>query len=72
MAYEKQNFEEGQVQKAEHLNYIEDGIEAVETSLGTTKQELQTLASKVTTIIYSETEPTGEEGMVWLKPVEES
>lgn len=34
MSYEKQNFVDGQVLKAEHLNHIEAGIEAVEESVG--------------------------------------
>lgn len=34
MAYEKQNFEDGQVLKAEQLNKIEDGIKAVEEAAG--------------------------------------
>ena len=29
MTYQKQNFADGQVLKAEHLNHMEDGIEAV-------------------------------------------
>ena len=33
MAYEKQNFEDGAVLKASHLNHIEDGIEAVENKV---------------------------------------
>lgn len=33
MAYEKQNFVKGQVLEAEHLNHIEDGIEAVESKV---------------------------------------
>lgn len=32
MAYTKQNFKDGQILKAEHLNKIEDGIAAVETN----------------------------------------
>lgn len=34
MAYEKQNFTDGQVLKAEHLNRIEDGIVAIEKLIG--------------------------------------
>ena len=30
MAYEKQNFADGQVLKAENLNHIEDGIKEIE------------------------------------------
>ena len=30
MAYEKQNFDDGQVLKAENLNHIEDGIKEIE------------------------------------------
>ena len=30
MAYEKQNFADGQVLKAENLNHIEDGIKGIE------------------------------------------
>jgi hypothetical protein len=33
MAYEKQNFETGQVLEAEHLNHIERGIEALEQGI---------------------------------------
>lgn len=28
MAYEKQNFQDGQILTAKHLNHMEDGIEA--------------------------------------------
>ncbi len=34
MAYEKQNFTDGQVLTAEHLNHIEDGIAAAEQTGG--------------------------------------
>ncbi len=34
MAYEKQNFENGKVLTAAHLNYIEDGIESVHDDMG--------------------------------------
>jgi hypothetical protein len=33
MAYQKQNFIDGIILKAEHLNQIEDGIVAIEDSL---------------------------------------
>ena len=29
MSYEKQNFQSGQILKAEHLNHMEDGIEQI-------------------------------------------
>lgn len=39
MSYEKQNFTEGQVLKAEHLNHIEDGITAAMEKESTVSQE---------------------------------
>ena len=35
MSYQKQNFSDGQVLQAEHLNHIEEGIAAVEKSIPT-------------------------------------
>ncbi len=40
MSYEKQNFEDGQVLKAEHLNHIEEGIDAISTAVLYMEQSL--------------------------------
>jgi uncharacterized protein YlxW (UPF0749 family) len=47
MAYEKQNFQGGQVLKAEHLNKIEDGIKAVEKDAGNLQSTVENLQSTV-------------------------
>ena len=43
MSYEKQNFEDGAVLKAEHLNHIEDGIETVADNVTDHESRIATL-----------------------------
>lgn len=52
MAYEKQNFKDGNILKAEQLNHMEDGIAKLETSvtsLGTTVTGLNTSVTNMDT-----------------------
>ena len=58
MAYTKQNFEDGQVLKAEHLNHMEDGIEQLSGEIADLSWD--DLGEKMTEIM-PETEVTGEE-----------
>lgn len=43
MSYEKQNFVSGQILKAEHLNHMEDGIEANEQAVAQLSEEIAPL-----------------------------
>lgn len=69
MSYVKQEFTDGQVLKAEHLNHIEEGIYTAEENQ---QKTIDDLSGTIPLIIYSETEPEGVQGMIWLKPVEDS
>lgn len=50
MSYEKQNFADGQVLKADHLNHIEEGISAVEESVATVEQSVATVEKSVAAV----------------------
>lgn len=52
MSYIKQGFTSGQTLKADHLNYIEDGIEAISSSAGDKVIILETTQHNSTSSIY--------------------
>lgn len=55
MAYEKQTFEDGQRLDAAHLNHIEDGLEALDTSMGNVNTALDEIIALQDELIGGET-----------------
>lgn len=51
MAYTKQNFVKGQTLKADHLNTIENGIEANSTALTELEEQVGNLKTELETYI---------------------
>ena len=55
MSYEKQNFQNGQILTAAHLNHIEDGIAAVENASGNTGAGLTNEEKRYMVSLFSQT-----------------
>ena len=49
--YEKQNFVPGQILKASELNYIEDGIEAIESKILTEAEINELIDAKMARLV---------------------
>lgn len=62
MSYEKQNFNDGEVLEAKHLNYIEDGIEQL-------NEDMEVLEDKIPTFRIAK---NTEIDKIFMKEVEQN
>ena len=62
MSYEKQNFNDGEVLEAKHLNYIEDGIEQL-------NEDIEVLEDKIPTFRIAK---NTEIDKIFMKEVEQN
>lgn len=67
MSYVKQNFKDGQVLRASHLNYIEDAIAAMASSGGniTQKEEITTVSVGTDAVVLDGTAPGQTVNLSW-------